>query len=1000
VNNAPAPTDSFRRLPIGRTLVLAMVLAALTPALLVAWLLSYNSAVSINRLAEDAMSQAAHRIDVGALAHLGESHTVVNALVPPVVTTGAEAARTRNWLSDTASFETMAYALTQQSPNVPYIYLGSEDGSFFGLERESFGFVARFIRPGESGRQHFQIDQPGDRSRLIRKEETLFDPRKRPWYQLAVATGRRTFTDVYRSAVKDQFDLTLAHPIMAEDGKTLLGVLAVDMSLARLGELIRSTRISENAVTYLVDSRGMLVASSVDEPLSKLVDNRHQLLSPLESREPLVRESFTQLRAQHGRNIDTGLVWLDMPTRWLERLGLQSSRLIALQRPFGRKYDLEWQLIVVAPESDFTESVMQARRWALAGTALLTVLCAWAAFVVGRGLSRQFQQLNASATAVGAGQVPAIQHDSRFVEVHHLSQVMHNSAHSLQTYTREIQQKNEQLQEAAQLLEQRVQQRTAELATSREEALAAVKAKAGFLAVMSHEIRTPLNGVVGMSELLRETPLNAAQSELMDVLKVSSEQLLSVVDDILDFSRIESGKLTLEDRPYDLQAAIRSAVDMVRLKAREKGLHLSLHVAPTVPEALRGDVTRLRQVLLNLLANAIKFTGQGEVTLRVWCDAPDTGGVPTLHFSVTDTGVGIRPERIGELFQPFAQGDTSTTRVYGGTGLGLMICKHLVEMMGGQIGVSSEPGAGSTFRFDLPVRRASLTEVEQTEARPLPRAMGDQRVLAVDDHPGNLKVVSAMLERLGYPYDTCSDGRQALDRVLQAEQDGQGYAVVLLDLHMPGLDGLATARAVTGALQARAPLMVGVSASSLGEDRQRCLDAGMLGYLTKPLEMERLAHALEELMAASRAGRQAEPATAPAAASFAAEPVFVAPSAAQAPPDWVDSQRWASFAAFEDPGQGLRNEVVTDFLSELDHRLARIRHALNSGDQHGLHLALHHLKGAASNVGGARLAWRCEQLDRQVLAGQTHALTMELLEQDAKQTAQVLSAMQGDQGSL
>jgi signal transduction histidine kinase/HPt (histidine-containing phosphotransfer) domain-containing protein/ActR/RegA family two-component response regulator len=984
--------SAIRRLPIGRTLVMAMVLAALTPALLVAWLLSYNSSESINRLAEDAMSQAAHRIDVGALAHLGESHTVVNALVPPVVTTGAEAARTRNWLKDTASFETMAYALTQQSPNVPYLYIGAEDGSFFGLERESYGFVVRSIRPGEGGRRHYKIEQPGDRSNLVRTEQTIYDPRKRPWYQLAVSTGRRIFTDVYRSAVKDQFDLTLAHPIMAEDGKTLLGVLAVDMSLARLGELIRSTRISENAVTYLVDSRGMLVASSVDEPLSRMVDGRHQLLSPLESQDALVRESFTQLKAQHGKQVDTGLVWLDMPVHWLERLGLRSHRLIALQRPFGRKYDLDWQLIVVAPESDFTDSVMLARRWALAGTALLTVLCAWAAFVVGRGLSRQFQQLNASATAVGAGSVPPIQHASRFAEVHHLSQVMHNSAQALQTYTQEIRQKNEQLQEAAQLLEQRVQQRTAELAASREEALAAVKAKAGFLAVMSHEIRTPLNGVVGMSQLLRDSQLNADQTELMDVLKVSSEQLLSVVDDILDFSRIESGKLTLEDRPFDLKAAIRDTVDMVRLKAREKGLHLSLHVAHTVPDAIRGDVTRLRQVLLNLLANAVKFTTQGEVNLRVWCDAPATGQAPVLHFSVNDTGVGIRPERLHDLFQPFAQGDTSTTRVYGGTGLGLMICKHLVEMMGGQIGVTSEPGAGSTFRFELPARAASMTDVESPSSNELPRARGDHRVLAVDDHPGNLKVISAMLERLGYRYDTCPDGRQALDKVLQASQDDQDYAIVLLDLHMPGLDGLGTARAINAALQERSPRMIGVSASSLGEDRQRCLEAGMTAYLTKPLEMEHLAHTLDELTRTLDRPRSRPPAGAVVGTPMSAPALGEHGLHEEAP--WVDMQRWASFAAFDDADQQLRKEVVADFLGSLPTLLDRVRLTHAAGDSHDLHLALHHLKGAASNVGAARLAAQCERLDRQVLDGQAETLQLPLLEHDAARTAECLEAMQ------
>ena len=219
---------SSRRLPIGNTLIAALVLAALIPALLAAWLLSTNSSQSINTLAENAMSQAAHRVDVGALAHLGEAHTVVNALVPPFSGTDAEAARTRNWLVDTAAFETMAYALTQQSPNVPYLYMGTADGSFFGVEREDQGFVAREIRPGDPGRKHFLIGHPGDRSQLLREETQVYDPRKRPWYQLALSTGQRSFTDVYRSAVKSQFDLTLAHPIFDTDNRTVLGVVAVE----------------------------------------------------------------------------------------------------------------------------------------------------------------------------------------------------------------------------------------------------------------------------------------------------------------------------------------------------------------------------------------------------------------------------------------------------------------------------------------------------------------------------------------------------------------------------------------------------------------------------------------------------------------------------------------------------------------------------------------------------------------------------------------------------
>ncbi|MCU0761765.1 MAG: ATP-binding protein [Hydrogenophaga sp.] len=948
-----------QRLPMGGTLIVALVLAALIPALLAAWILSRNSSDSINTLAENAMQQAAHRVDVGALAHLGEAHTVVNALVPPTITTEAEAARTRNWLTDNRAFETMAYALTQQSLNVPYLYMGAADGSFLGVEREQEGFVAREIRPGDAGRRHYLLTHPGDRSSLLRQESQVYDPRKRPWYQLALSTGQRTFTDVYRSAVKAQFDLTLAHPIFDTDNRTVLGVIAVDMSLARLTDLIRASRISENAVTYLVDGQGLMVASSVDEELSLQVDNRFQRISPLQSSDPLVRESYTQLSAQVRDTLrrDPGLLRLGNNPGWRQSLGLGDSRLIALQRPFGQKYNLNWQLIVVAPESDFTQPVIAARQIALIALAGLISLGAMLAYLVARGLSGQFRLLNAAATAVGAGQVPQVQENTGFREVHRLSRVLHDSAQSLQISTREIQDKNQQLLEAAQLLEERVRLRTAELAASREEALAAVKAKAGFLAVMSHEIRTPLNGVVGMGHLLRETPMTEPQREMLGVLEASSEQLLAVVGDILDFSRIESGKLALEQRAFDLRAAIQQAQDILKLRAQEKGLHLAVHVAGDVPQAVVGDITRLRQVLINLLSNAIKFTHQGEITLRVWRHGEGLDTV--LHFSVSDTGVGIRAERMEELFQPFAQGDTSVTRVYGGTGLGLMICKHLVERMGGHIQVSSQPGAGSTFHFTVRCQVAEPNAITMGNAADLPLASAGQRVLVVDDNAINRKVAEAMLARLGYVPSTVDSGAQALDAVQRAMERQQPFAAVLIDSHMPDLDGPATAQTMLARWGAYGPVMIGASASSLGEDRERCRTAGMADYLSKPLDLEKLAHCLHRLLPG--ATRLATPGSTGQAAVHTVLPATTPPLPAE--PRLIDPDRWEAFAEFDDAAGSLRQQVVNDFLSALPTRVDDLVRAATAEDSTALRQAAHVLKGAAGNVGAEALADSCGQLE-------------------------------------
>jgi signal transduction histidine kinase/CheY-like chemotaxis protein/HPt (histidine-containing phosphotransfer) domain-containing protein len=954
------PSTPRRRLSLGPSLVFALVIAALAPALTASWLLSVNSSKAIETLAENAMSQAAHRVDVGALAHLGESHTVVNALVPPFNATGTEGERTRKWIKDTASFETMAYALTQQSVNVPYIYIGSADGSFFGLEKEEQGFVVRQIRPGDTGRTHHLIIQPGDRSQLLKTEATVYDPRKRPWYQLAASTGKRVFTDVYRSAVKNQFDLTLAQPIYDASGKTLLGVLAVDMSLARLTELIRSTKVSDNAVTYLVDGQGRMVASSTNEELSVLVNDKYQRITPMQSGEPLVRDSFSQLSAQYTAQAKHtgGMLRLRSQESWWQRIGLEEShRLMALQRPFGGKYQLDWQLIVVAPESDFTSTVDKARRLASLMIASLIALSALIAFGVARGLSRQFRQLNESALALGAGQLPEVQESAPFREVHTLSQVMHDSAMKLQRSSTEIAHKNQALQDAAQLLEERVTLRTSELATSREEALAAVKAKAGFLAVMSHEIRTPLHGVVGMSELLKESSLDATQQELLEVLKLSSDQLLAVVDDILDFSKIEAGHLRLEQKPLDIRATIGEAADIIRVKAKEKNLPLTLQVAPDVPQAMIGDEVRLRQVLLNLLSNAIKFTEHGEVTLRVWFDGDHQPH--QLWFSVTDTGSGISQAHLPELFQPFAQGDTSTARVHGGTGLGLMICKHIVEQMEGQISVESAPWAGSTFRFSVRYMPAALADVTPTHTAVLPREPRAQRILVVDDNPVNLKVASAMLARLGYPHDSAANGALAMEAIAQAASEGKRYSVVLLDSHMPVMDGRATAIAIRNQLHDASPVLIGVSASTLGEDQQRCLDAGMSDYLPKPLELERLATALKHWCA------QTPTAIAPSALTTSGPP---APDA-----HWISTERWSELDECDDATSTLRREMVNDFLGSLSGHCDAIETAAKQGGGTTLFEHSHALKGSAENLGAYRLGEVCSALEQAAKAGESKA---------------------------